>query len=212
MLPAERLANWHIVYERLYYLPILFGAFWYGLRGGLTVAVLAAVLYLPHIKQHWGHEPLYQANQVAEIFLFLVIGVVAAAAPLTVRERASNEPAFPGWPSRWEGRPLRPLPLTEREVAFARGFPGRMGRLLMIKVPDHRAALEKIEEHYGLEPEEMEEVWAAWPAEAGDTFFHLVNTITRAANAPTLSLESRERLQALGGKLVELGAQGRWLA
>jgi signal transduction histidine kinase len=70
-------AHWHMVYQRLYYLPILFGAFWYGLRGGLAVAVLTSALYLPHILLHWGHEPLYRANQLAEILLFLIIGAVA---------------------------------------------------------------------------------------------------------------------------------------
>jgi signal transduction histidine kinase len=70
-------ANWHIVYQRLYYLPVLFGGFWYGLRGGLGVAVVASVLYLPHIVLHWGHEPLYRSNQLAEIVMFLVVGAVA---------------------------------------------------------------------------------------------------------------------------------------
>jgi signal transduction histidine kinase len=69
--------HWHIVYQRLYYLPILFGAFWYGLSGGLVVALITSVLYLPHIVLHWGHEPLYRSNQLAEILLFLVIGSVA---------------------------------------------------------------------------------------------------------------------------------------
>jgi signal transduction histidine kinase len=69
--------HWHIVYQRLYYLPILFGAFWYGLRGGLGIAVVTSVAYLPHIILHWGHEPLYRSNQLAEILLFLVIGAVA---------------------------------------------------------------------------------------------------------------------------------------
>ena len=36
--------------------------------------------------------------------------------------------AFPGWPTQFEGQPLTPRPLTEREARFARGFPGRIGR------------------------------------------------------------------------------------
>lgn len=70
-------AQWHVVYQRLYYLPILFGAFWYGRNGGLIIASITSVLYLPHIVLHWGHEPLYRSNQLAEILLFFVIGVVA---------------------------------------------------------------------------------------------------------------------------------------
>ena len=81
--------NWHVVYQRLYYLPILFGAFWYGLRGGLVLAVVTSVLYLPHIMLHWGHEPLYRANQLAEIPLFFVIGIVAGL--LIDRSRRERE-------------------------------------------------------------------------------------------------------------------------
>ncbi len=69
--------HWHVVYQRLYYLPLLFGAFWFGLWGGLGVALLASALYLPHIVLHWGHDPLYRSNQFAEILMFLLVGVVA---------------------------------------------------------------------------------------------------------------------------------------
>lgn len=81
--------HWHMVYQRLYYLPILFAAFWYGLRGGLIVAVVTALFYLPHIVLHWGHEPLYRSNQLAEILLFLVIAT--AAGVLADRIRRERE-------------------------------------------------------------------------------------------------------------------------
>jgi signal transduction histidine kinase len=68
-----------MVYQRLYYLPILFAAFWYGLRGGLVTAAITSVLYLPHIFLHWGHEPLYRSNQLAEVLLFFVFAAVAGA-------------------------------------------------------------------------------------------------------------------------------------
>jgi signal transduction histidine kinase len=67
----------HLAYQRLYYLPILFGAFWFGLRGGLLTALFTSILYLPHIFLHWGHEPIYRSNQLAEILLFFVIATVA---------------------------------------------------------------------------------------------------------------------------------------
>jgi len=72
-------AHWHVVYQRLYYLPLLFGAFWFGLWGGLAVAVLASAMYLPHIVLHWGHNPLYRSNQLAEILMFVTVGTVAGA-------------------------------------------------------------------------------------------------------------------------------------
>ena len=81
--------HWHVLYERLYYLPILFAAFWYGLRGGLSVAAATAVLYLPHIVLHWGHAPLYRSNQLAELAMFLVVG--SAAGVLSDRIRRERE-------------------------------------------------------------------------------------------------------------------------
>ena len=66
----------HVVYQRLYYIPLLVGAGLYGLRGGLTLAIVTSVLYLPHIVLHWGHEPLYRANQMAELVMFMVVGTL----------------------------------------------------------------------------------------------------------------------------------------
>lgn len=69
--------HWHVVYQRLYYIPILVGAVMYGVRGGLAIATFTAVTYLPHILLQWKHDPLYRSNQLAEIVLFLIFGAVA---------------------------------------------------------------------------------------------------------------------------------------
>ncbi len=83
--------HWHVVYQRLYYIPILIGAVLYGFRGGLAVATLTAVTYLPHILLQWQHDPLYRSNQLAEIVLFLIFGAVAGLLIDRVnRERERN--------------------------------------------------------------------------------------------------------------------------
>jgi two-component system, NtrC family, sensor histidine kinase HydH len=67
----------HQIYQRLYYIPIITAAFWFGWRGGLGAAALACVSYLPHIALHWQHQNYdYALNQYAEIALFFVIGAV----------------------------------------------------------------------------------------------------------------------------------------
>jgi two-component system sensor histidine kinase HydH len=81
--------HWHVLYQRMYYLPILFGAFWYGLSGGFALAVITSVLYVPHIVLHWGHAPLYRTNQFAEILMFFVIGTIAGI--LSDRIRSERE-------------------------------------------------------------------------------------------------------------------------
>jgi glucose-6-phosphate-specific signal transduction histidine kinase len=65
----------HEISQRLYYLPIIYAAYRYGLRGGLTASLVSAALYFPHIVQHWANKHS-TINQYAETILFLVIGVV----------------------------------------------------------------------------------------------------------------------------------------
>lgn len=67
----------HQVYQRLYYIPIILAALWFGWRGGLGAALLASLSYVPHIALHWQHQNYdYALNQYAEIALFFVIGAV----------------------------------------------------------------------------------------------------------------------------------------
>ena len=70
---------WHQIFQRAYYLPIIVAALWYGLRGGLLAAGLAAVLYLPHIVMAWREFPSYQFNQYSEVVLFFVFGGLTGA-------------------------------------------------------------------------------------------------------------------------------------
>ncbi|MFO7768058.1 MAG: ATP-binding protein [bacterium] len=66
----------HQIWRRLYYMPILFGAWWYGLRGGLVTAVLSALLYLPHILIHWAHTPPDNAGRYGEMIMYFVVGAI----------------------------------------------------------------------------------------------------------------------------------------
>jgi len=60
---------------------------------------------------------------------FVIVCLIAAIAPLRTWPRSSAaSDAFPGWPSDFEGRPLRALTLSEREQLWSRDFPGRVGR------------------------------------------------------------------------------------
>jgi hypothetical protein len=64
--------------------------------------------------------------------LYLAACLLAAVVPflpLKVGPKGSEtSAAFPGWPTHFEGRPLTPLPLSEREQRFGTDFPGRIAR------------------------------------------------------------------------------------
>jgi exosortase/archaeosortase family protein len=58
--------------------------------------------------------------------------LIAAAGPVIAKETQSSQASVsqdvPAWPTQFEGKPLAELPLTDKERAFAQGFPGRIGR------------------------------------------------------------------------------------
>jgi hypothetical protein len=61
--------------------------------------------------------------------LFTAACAFAALVPLLSAPSAPPAPSgFPGWPTHYEGKPLRELPLTSLERRFEEDFPGRLGR------------------------------------------------------------------------------------
>lgn len=64
---------------------------------------------------------------------YLIACLIAALTPF-VSARFETPPAraavltFPGWPTRFEGKTLTPLPLNDIENRFATNFPGKIAR------------------------------------------------------------------------------------
>jgi signal transduction histidine kinase len=76
----------HDVLRRLYYIPIIVGAFLFGLRGALLTSAVVTALYLPHAfwmtgphAHHHGMihaDPTGTANKVLELVLYNVVALV----------------------------------------------------------------------------------------------------------------------------------------
>lgn len=111
-LTGERLHWLHDIWRRLYYLPIILGAFSFGLRGSTWAAVVVAIVYIPHAflmapgvepmpghAEHAAHmaaslpmDPADGIEKALEIVLYLVVGLVTGAlADREKRERARAE-------------------------------------------------------------------------------------------------------------------------
>lgn len=67
----------HDFYRRLYYIPILLGAFQFRLRGGVITGIAVTLLYLPHVIFILGVENIVFINQLLEMIMFLFIGSMA---------------------------------------------------------------------------------------------------------------------------------------
>jgi signal transduction histidine kinase len=66
----------HPLLQRAYYIPVLLMALWFGWRGGIAAAALAALSYIPHIGMAWQARPEYRAAQYVEVGMFFVIGAL----------------------------------------------------------------------------------------------------------------------------------------
>lgn len=71
-----------------------------------------------------------QLRSRAIVAAFLLAALCAALMPFLHRanDTAMAATSFPGWPSHYEGHRLTAMALTQRESAFVRDFPGRVGR------------------------------------------------------------------------------------
>jgi len=75
----------HEILERLYYLPIVIAALFFGWAGGLLAAGCASLCYAPFIVLFSHDSPQVMAGRYAEIVVFIAVGVLTGA--LADRER-----------------------------------------------------------------------------------------------------------------------------
>ena len=66
--------QYHLVYMQAYFIPILIAAFQFGIKGGLGIAIMVSIIYLPHIMLHWGGLVENNLMRFLQIILYNVIG------------------------------------------------------------------------------------------------------------------------------------------
>ena len=79
----------HEIYQRVYYIPILLAAFWYGPLAGLLAALGVSTVYVFHIRWDWHHTPVYTFNQYAEICLYHTVALIIGF--LSMKQRQQRE-------------------------------------------------------------------------------------------------------------------------
>jgi len=67
---------YHDMYRRLSYFPIVLGAIWFGVWGGLVLAVLSSIAFIPHVLLYIGQETAAYLSELTEIILYLAAGTV----------------------------------------------------------------------------------------------------------------------------------------
>lgn len=67
---------YHDTYRRLSYFPIVIGAILYGVRGGLFMAVVSCLGFVPHLYTFWAEGPQAYYSELSEIAFYLSAGLV----------------------------------------------------------------------------------------------------------------------------------------
>lgn len=66
----------HIVYRELFFLPLILGGFWFGLRGGLITSFSIVAIYMPFVILRWEKFSSDDLNKSIEIILFVIVAVL----------------------------------------------------------------------------------------------------------------------------------------
>ncbi len=85
---------WHILFRKLYFLPIVMGAVWFGLTGALATVAGVVLVYFVHMQVNWSFVSWERADQFGELASFVVLGLVAGflvQIERRFRERAEHE-------------------------------------------------------------------------------------------------------------------------
>jgi signal transduction histidine kinase len=80
----------HDIFQRLYYLPIILAAIWFGLRGGLVCSLAVSVVYAPHILFQWGGHLTLELEKYLEMILYNIVGGVTGLLAQRERERSAQ--------------------------------------------------------------------------------------------------------------------------
>ena len=78
----------HVVYRMFFYLPLVLGSFWFGLKGGLFVSGSVMVYYLLYLMEQWNGFSYELFHKFLEMILYLVIAFIIGL--LVERERKKH--------------------------------------------------------------------------------------------------------------------------
>ncbi|MDI6800995.1 MAG: HAMP domain-containing sensor histidine kinase [Thermodesulfovibrionales bacterium] len=66
---VEEAHEYHDIYREFYYIPVLFGALVFGLKGALLAYASISILYLPYLLMTWTDQMTTEANKLLHLLL-----------------------------------------------------------------------------------------------------------------------------------------------
>ncbi|MFH1350106.1 MAG: hypothetical protein ABII26_04135 [Pseudomonadota bacterium] len=65
--------NHHAFYRMLFYLPLVLGSFWFGLKGAIGTTFSVSIFYLPYMVTQWQGFSFEDFNKILEVALYVFV-------------------------------------------------------------------------------------------------------------------------------------------
>jgi len=72
-----QLLIFHVMFRKLFVLPIVLSAIWFEIPGAIWAAFIISIIYVPHIFLQWGGQSAENVNQIGEVVTIWVIAVLS---------------------------------------------------------------------------------------------------------------------------------------
>jgi len=78
---------YHLFYRELYFLPLILGGVWFGLRGAVLTSLSITILYFPIVVNYWQGFSVNDFDQILGLLLFNIVAIILGF--ISGREKAN---------------------------------------------------------------------------------------------------------------------------
>lgn len=71
------LHTFHVMFSKLFILPIVLSAIWFEITGALLAALIISIIYIPHVFLQWGGPFPENVNQLGEVLTIWVVAILS---------------------------------------------------------------------------------------------------------------------------------------
>ena len=75
-LTFPELRYYHAVYRMLFYMPLVLGSLWFGMKGATYICISVSVLFFPHVIRQWQGFSFEDFYRLLEGVLYIVIALI----------------------------------------------------------------------------------------------------------------------------------------
>jgi putative nucleotidyltransferase with HDIG domain len=71
------LHTFHVIFSKLFVLPIVLSAIWFEITGAVLSALIISIIYIPHVFLQWGGPFPENVNQLGEVVTIWVVSILS---------------------------------------------------------------------------------------------------------------------------------------